>query len=83
MFLNKNVGQLILACMLVFALMPVVVLGYGKQEASVVKYAGDKEITESQYKNYLDVIKMIEPSMEPAIDAGDKEENIPATIVKG
>jgi foldase protein PrsA len=73
MFVNKNAGRLVLACIFVFALMPIVFAEYGKTEAVVAKYDGNKEITESQYKNYLEVIKTVEPGTEMMIDAGNKE----------
>nr|WP_236692974.1 peptidylprolyl isomerase [Aneurinibacillus tyrosinisolvens] len=46
--------------------------GCGKKDAVVAKYDGG-QITESQYRDYIELVKTVEPGIEKQIDAGDKE----------
>lgn len=63
------------ARLMLVAFLSLIVLsaGCGNKEPIAAKYDNGKEITAPQFKNYTEVIKAIEPSMEQAVDAGNKE----------
>ncbi|MED0675140.1 peptidylprolyl isomerase [Aneurinibacillus thermoaerophilus] len=69
MWPTKTYGRLIAVGVLTLT----VLAGCGKNDPVVAKYDNNKEITESAYKNYVEVIKAIDPGMAGVIDAGDKE----------
>lgn len=67
---NKRVRRLIGTGVLAMATL---LAGCGKEEATVAKYDNDKVITESQYKDYIEVIQAIEPGIGEQVTAGSKD----------
>jgi foldase protein PrsA len=65
--INKNYGLVVLALILIGMII------VGQTKPTVAEYADGKKISEPEYKNYVEVIKAIEPNMKQSLDAGNKE----------
>ena len=60
------IGKGVLAMATLFA-------GCGKEEVTVAKYDSNKVITESQYKEYIEVVQTIEPGIGEQVTAGNQD----------
>jgi foldase protein PrsA len=65
----KKAGLLALALVLILTMLA----ACGKKDPIVATFGDNEKITESEYREYVDVVKAIEPSMAVAVDAGNKE----------
>ncbi|NMF01558.1 peptidylprolyl isomerase [Aneurinibacillus aneurinilyticus] len=67
MRINKNYGLLVLIFVLVLLIIA------GQIRPAVAEYGNGEEISESEYKKYIQLVKAIDPATGAALEAGDKE----------
>ncbi|CEH28798.1 peptidylprolyl isomerase [Aneurinibacillus migulanus] len=67
MRINKNYGLLALIFVLVLLIIA------GQIRPAVAEYGNGEEISESEYKKYIQLVKAIDPATGAALEAGDKD----------